>query len=69
MPAVVISVVLCSLLVLSCIAAVRAIRDAIPYIHALARSVRAGFKAADEHSKVEKHRADYIAKARRGGIL
>jgi hypothetical protein len=70
MPAIVISVVLCSLLVMSCIASIRAFLDAAPYVRALARSVRAGFVAADAHSKIEAELAEYVRKTRsRRGIL
>ena len=69
MPGIVISVVLCSLLILSCIASIRALREAAPYVRALAKSVRAGFVAADAHSRIEAELAEYKVKTRRSGIF
>lgn len=70
MPGIAIDVLLCSLLVMSCIASLRALRDAAPYVRALARSLRAGFVAADAHSKIEAELAEYVVKTRRrGGVF
>jgi chromate transport protein ChrA len=69
MPGIVISVVLCSLLIMSILASIRALLDAVPYVRALARSLRAGFAAADAHAKIGDEVAKYKMRTRRGGIF
>jgi hypothetical protein len=67
MPGIVISVALCGLLIMSILAFIRALLDTTPYLRALARSLRAGFAAADEHGKIEREVAEHKRRMRRVG--
>lgn len=69
MPGIVISAALCVLLVMSILASIRALLDTTPYLRALARSLRAGFAAADAHGKIEREVAEHKRRTRRGGIV
>lgn len=65
MPAIMVSAVLGVLLLGSCIALIRSLRDAICYLRVLTRSMRAGFAAAHSHAIVEGEAATYSVKVRR----
>jgi hypothetical protein len=69
MPGIVISIALCGLLIMSILAFIRALLDTVPYLRALARSLRAGFAAADAHGKIEDEVAKHKLRTRRGGIV
>ena len=57
------------MLIMSILASIRALLDAVPYVRALARSLRAGFAAADAHAKIGDEVAKYKMRTRRGGIF